>query len=103
MVRQFFLGRLLLAERNRPLMKVVMGEALVDPEFAEEFSRKVTEPAMGADTGICSGAGEAGRVPWTRRGYGGGDAGGIVPHLRGAVADVGSEAGAEVAPGEAGR
>ncbi len=45
-VREFFLGRLLLAERNRPLMKVVMGEALVDSEFAEVFARKVTEPAV---------------------------------------------------------
>jgi len=44
-VRGFFLDRLRLAERNRPLMKVVLGEALFDPELAKEFSRQVTGPA----------------------------------------------------------
>lgn len=43
-IRGFFLDRLTLAERNLPLIKVVLGEALFDAELARAFARHVAQP-----------------------------------------------------------
>jgi len=61
-VRAFFLDRLALAERNLPLMKVVVGEALFDPALARAFAAKVVKPVSEMLEGFLTASMRAGRL-----------------------------------------